>query len=335
LTLAAVLVGFLLPFGALVGVWGRAGRLDSLLFWAWHYPLVYAGKLPATRILGNLLPMTAAWGAAALAFLVAAANGFRALRRAQNDQDDGQDDERRRALALVALAWLIGSALGVAAGGRFFLHYYLQLAPPIALLAAASSWRTVLARRLAIAYTGMLLVAFWAANAFDHTVRPRIRHHTQAYAAIGEWIRQHTGADARLLVWGNSPEIYFFSQRRMGTRFPFCNYQSGRIWGTSADDEPAPSKDGEDPARSEAAGGHARSTEKEALPEAWPMLLEDLVQRRPAVIVDAASAGLDRWAGYELFRYPRLWAIVKHDYREAARVAGAAIYLRTHPDATD
>jgi 4-amino-4-deoxy-L-arabinose transferase-like glycosyltransferase len=322
-TIAAFFLGFLLPFSVIVGVWGFSGRLGSLLFWAWQYPLVYAGKLSVSRILWNLLRMTATWGAVTLGLLVASAIGFRALRKAR--------DERQRALGLFALSWLAGSALGVAAGGRFFLHYYLQFAAPIALLAAAAQWRSVLARRVAVAYTAILLTAFWATNAFDHRVRPRIGHYTEAYVAIGEWMRLHTSEDARLLVWGNSPEIYFFSHRRMGTRFPFCNYHSGKIWGTAADDEPTQSTRGEDLGRSKAGDGRTGSTEKEALPEAWPMLIEDLIQRRPAVIVDAASAGLDRWSGYELFRYPRLWDIVQRDYREAARIAGATIYVRTNP----
>jgi 4-amino-4-deoxy-L-arabinose transferase-like glycosyltransferase len=176
-TIAAVLLGVLLPFGAIVSVWGLSGRFDPLYFWAWHYPLVYAGKLPAARILGNVLGMTATWGVVTLGFLVAAVLGLRALRRSQ--------DQAQRALGLFALAWLGGSAISVTAGGRFFLHYYLQLAPPLALLTAAAEWRRGRVRQVALAYTALLVATFWATDAIDHRLRPRIRLHTQAYAAIG------------------------------------------------------------------------------------------------------------------------------------------------------
>ena len=54
--------------------------------------------------------------------------------------------------------WLAVSAIGVAAGGRFYPHYYIQLIPPLAVLAApyyAELWRN---RRISDAW-------WWSARA--------------------------------------------------------------------------------------------------------------------------------------------------------------------------
>src|SRR5262249_7314919 len=54
----------------------------------------------------------------------------------------------------LAIAWLVLSAVGVAAGGRFFGHYFLQVAAPLVLLAAVEIDRR-LTRRLAV-WVGVL-----------------------------------------------------------------------------------------------------------------------------------------------------------------------------------
>ncbi len=96
----------------------------------------------------------------------------------------------------------------------------------------------------------------------------------------------------------------------MGTRFPFCNHLSGKIWGTPEDRPGAP-----DPGRL-------------AVSEAWPMLLEDLDRRRPDWIADAAAAGLDRWEGHEIGRYRVLAAKVDEDYELVATVDGVPLFTR-------
>jgi hypothetical protein len=48
------------------------------------------------------------------------------------------ESARRRAVGVDLWLWLAGGAVGVLAGLRFFGHYYLQLLPPLVLLAAAA-----------------------------------------------------------------------------------------------------------------------------------------------------------------------------------------------------
>lgn len=327
---AALALGFLAPIAAVVGLYAAGGHLRDLTFWAWIYPLRYAGKLPLAAVLGNALKGTGMWAGPSFALIAAAVLGMRAswaeARRPAPVEAPAQDGGAPPAPATRALfgaLWLFWSAVGVVAGGRFFLHYYLQVIPPLALLAGPVVARlgegsggprpSGLGRWAAAAAVGastLGLLAFWGANAWDHRLRPRIARHTAAYRAVGAWVRQHSPATAQMLVWGNSAEIYHFGARRMGTRFPFCNYHSGKIWGTPADEE------------------GAVGTRSQAVERAWTALLEDLDRRLPEVLVDAAAGGLDRWSGHALQTYPRLASVLQRDYRLATRVAGVRIYLR-------
>ena len=132
----------------------------------------------------------------------------------------------------------------------------------------------------------------------------------RAREGVGAFLDVTAAPGDTLFVWGNSPEIYHFARRDMGTRFPFCNHLSGKIWGT-AEDRPG-----------------AGNTQRRAVAEAWPMLLDDIERRRPDWIVDAAAAGLDRWQGLELERFPPLAAVVARDYVRLTSVEGVPVYRR-------
>ncbi|MGH9026576.1 MAG: ArnT family glycosyltransferase, partial [Acidimicrobiia bacterium] len=110
--------------------------------------------------------------------------------------------------------WLIAAAIGVATGFRFFGHYYLQLAPPLALLAARP---LATARRPLVATVAVLAAvpALWfVGEAFD-------AGHTRAdiTGQVSGYLRRHTGPDDRIFVWGHLPEIYWQSDRLPATRF--------------------------------------------------------------------------------------------------------------------
>ncbi len=308
-SVAGLLAGVGIPLAALVGWYWRSNDLGSLGFWLWTYPLRYAGTLDPGLAAANALRMSAAWGLLSAGLLVAAVVGWRAGRRLS-------DRPAQRAWRWCAALWAAGALAGVAAGGRFFLHYYLQLLPPLCLLAGRGLGRMAAAggSRRVLAITAALIVlplaGFWVVNAAPGRFHPQRAAEDAAYRRIGDFVKARTQSFESLFVWGNSPEIYYYARRPMGTRFPFCNYHSGKIWGTPADRAGAP------------------VDSSQVLEPAWRMLLADIDLRRPALIVDAAAAGLDRWQGHAIARYPSLSAVVAARYRHLATVAGADIYER-------
>src|SRR5699024_2950159 len=108
-----------------------------------------------------------------------------------------------------------------------------------------------------------------------------------------------------------SAQIYVYSQRLMGTRFAFTNYQTGAIWGTAA-----------------IPGTSGPTTPSLAVPRAWDELLDDIRRAPPALIADVGAAGLHNFNGQELENFPRLWAVVRANYQYETTRGGIRIYRR-------
>jgi hypothetical protein len=240
--------------------------------------------------------------------------------------------EPRAPRPVFALAWLVAMMPAVAAGDRFFPHYYLMLLPPLCLLAApgmiALAERRPRRGRFVAAFTilavGVTAGLSWSCPTCDgqgtiralavgvtpgrHDVRPALQHNQRGYLAVAAYVKAHTAPDDRIFVWGNSPEIYFYADRIMGTRFAFCNYLTGKIWGTAAGDT------------------DILDTDRFTVPRAWDELVSDLGRAPPALIVDAAAGALDGFGLNAASRYPDLWEIIQHAYRAEAVIDRVPVY---------
>src|SRR5205807_1376350 len=94
--------------------------VNDVLRWG----LIYATSSPASSFLGNALRRTLDWAGFHFALVVAAACGLRRKWR--------------------LLAWIALCFAAVCVGGRFVPRYFLQLLPPLVILAAQGitlAWR--------------------------------------------------------------------------------------------------------------------------------------------------------------------------------------------------
>ena len=126
-------------------------------------------------------------------------------------RDPALDGERDTDLWI----WLFAAALSVGIGLRFFGHYYMQLVPPLALLAAGALARS--GRRAVtatIVAASLSAVAFSAAGYFMHPFGPE-----PTYESVSRYVAANTHPDDKILVWGSEPEIYWASNRLPATRF--------------------------------------------------------------------------------------------------------------------
>jgi hypothetical protein len=161
----------------------------------------------------------------------------------------------------------------------------------------------------------VVLIALGAATSVtvamaDRQVWPRSAWHQDRYRAVAQYVREHTQPNARVFVWGNSPEIYLYAHRRMATRYMSVNYQTGHVWGTSAND----------------LGGHP---DRDNVPaETWNKLMADLQRNLPEFIVDAAAGKLDKMDDEPISRHPRMAAFVARHYQLEASVLGVPLYRR-------
>ena len=109
------------------------------------------------------------------------------------------------------------AALSVAVGLRFFGHYYMQLVPPLALLAAGAlrAAAATCGQRHDRGRVGARASVFSAAGYFIHPFGP------EPNVRVGERATSPTNThpDDPIFVWGSVPEIYWASDRLPATRF--------------------------------------------------------------------------------------------------------------------
>jgi hypothetical protein len=230
-------------------------------------------------------------------------------------------------LALVALAicalrrwrddldlwlWLASGVIAVSAGLRFFPHYYLQLLPPLVLLAIAGleAFPGALRRRATVV---AVVVACCTCAYF---LRPAFTFHdtrdTRLALAAGRYLAAHTAPSDRVLVWGQAPEAYWTADRPPATRFA----TTGFVTGTSGGRPPW------------------RVGTKYAVPGAWDDFMDDLRAHPPALIADMTTANQRKGSNYPPSRYPRFARYLEQGgWREVAEVDGVKILAPAKPAA--
>jgi hypothetical protein len=96
----------------------------------------------------------------------------------------------------------------------------------------------------------------------------------------------------------------------MATRYMSVNYQTGRVWGTPAND----------------LGGRAY---RDGVPaHTWDNLMADLERNLPELIVDAAAGKLGKMDDEPIARHARMAAFVGQHYQLEATVLGVPLYRR-------
>ncbi len=198
--------------------------------------------------------------------------------------------------------WLASSALSVAVGFRFFGHYYLQLLPPLALLAALTLVqmpRQIATRTVAVALSvalGFMTLGFLARPWGD----------TPKYQRISEYLTTRMAATDEVFVWGHMPEIYWASGARPGSRFLSTGFVNGDWGGRPADDRAA----------------------DVPTPGARAELMSDLRARDPRYILDTTPAAFRRSQYFPMSTLPELRRFVDDAYRYVRTVDGIAVYER-------
>jgi 4-amino-4-deoxy-L-arabinose transferase-like glycosyltransferase len=205
-----------------------------------------------------------------------------------------------------ALLGLLGaSAIGAAAGARFYPHYYVQLIPPLALLAApyyARLWcRNIkppywlLQPRVTYAWLALTVTTFLT---IYWTGLAPLRAPTEA----GQYLFAHSNPEDRIFVWGQNVKIYLHARRRPACRYITTFPLTGQIFGGRV-----PGFD----------------TRSRILPGAWSTLERDFARHPPAYIVDVDA---DLTAQYPVKDFPILANLLEERYEPVARTAEGVIY---------
>jgi 4-amino-4-deoxy-L-arabinose transferase-like glycosyltransferase len=295
-TQAALLAaGFFATLGLVALVLHEQGILREAYFWTitdHSIPHVFwtKGAQHTLAFIGVCLPL-----------LIGAAMGF--LEKGRGFWSD-QQAERTALLGLVA-----ASVIGTAAGARFYPHYYVQLIPPLALLAApfyARLWsgRTPPAHwllRPTVTYVWLALTVVGFSVSHWLRLAPE-----RATSETGQYLLEHSAPNDRIFVWGQAARIYLEARRRPACRYVVTFPLTGLVFGWSA--ESISSID----------------TRKWIVPGAWTALEEDFAKHPPAYVVDVQVPAKN--AHYPVHDFPILAGLLAARYRQVARTAEGVIY---------
>ncbi len=213
---------------------------------------------------------------------------------------------------LALLGFLAASAIGTAAGARFYPHYYIQLIPPLALLAApfyAGLWagRTRARHwllRPAVTYTWLALTVIgfsifhWLGLASE-----------RATSETGRYLLEHSEPNDRIFVWGQAPRIYLEARRRPACRYVVTFPLTGYVFGWSAQSIAT------------------IDTRAWIVPGAWSALEKDFAKHPPAYVVDVQVPAKN--AHYPVRDFPILARWLAEHGRPVARTAEGVIYRMT------
>jgi 4-amino-4-deoxy-L-arabinose transferase-like glycosyltransferase len=305
---ALLTTGFFALLGLVALVLHQQGILREAFYWTFtnhSIPHVFwdAGVLYTLAFIGACLPM-----------VIGAAMAFR---------DTGGAWTNKSAERWALLGLLVASALGVAAGARFYPHYYIQLVPPLALLAApffARLWREWMdsSRRVrdgqkhvppggarlrswlpavTLGWLGITVIAF----SISHWLF--LAWHREP-SETARYLSDHSAPDDRVFVWGRSAsEVYLHARRRPACRYVLTFPLTGLVFGGKL-----PGVD----------------TRRWIVPDAWDKLEEDFRQHPPALIADLSK----RDAQYPVEDFPILAALLAEHYEPVARTAQSVIYRK-------
>src|SRR5438552_3445980 len=253
---AMLTTGFFLALGLVTIVLWKQGILHDAFYWtiADHdVPHVFwqKGIVITLTFLGVCLPLVI---------------GAMMVCRDKKGIWVGRAAERTALFGLLA-----ASAIGAAAGARFYPHYYVQLIPPLALLAApyyARLWSRMmqpphwlLRPRVTYAWLAVTIIAFsikhWTGLA------PRL-----VPSEAGRYLCTHSSPDDRIFIWGQTPEIYLDAHRRPACRYITTFPLTGYIFGGPI-------------------AGFA--TSRRILPGSWTTLERDFARHPPIYIVDVQA----------------------------------------------
>lgn len=210
------------------------------------------------------------------------------------------------------IVFLLVSLAGTAASGRWFTHYFLQLLPPLALLAAPAlgeSWQTPSptpgARRLCrltLGWTVLSVLVSFVIGLYSGLLEPRTPSPATA------WLRGHVESGDRIFVWGQDPHYYLDTGTRPASRY-FASFPlTGYVFGAPESRDPR------------------LDTSHRIAPHAWENLAEDFSRQLPAYIVD--TDGARAVPRYPMANYPFLAQLISSQYRLEYRAADALIYSR-------
>lgn len=222
--------GAALSIAVALGVLALSGQVRDFLYHTWFTRLVYVSdthaSVSALEVLRRQLELVdAAFVVPLVAALAMYVTAIVVVRRSWSDEVR---------LAHYAVAWLALSAIGVAASGRFYQHYFIQATMPLALLVAASMAAVLglrsapaVARGLAAGIALAAVLAPAVGFARDTQAVPGFVERRGVWPALAAQVDERTPEDGTLLVWGTFVSLRAYADTAPATDVAWVHYAFG------------------------------------------------------------------------------------------------------------
>ena len=178
--------------------------------------------------------------------------------------------------------WALTGAAAWAAGFRFFGHYWLQVVPPLVVLAApaVAGWSPP-KRRVALG-----TLAAGAVFSVVAQLSPATFHSRPDAAPLAQRVQQCTLRTDRVFTWGSFPELLVALDRPIAGGLVHSDFVTGR------------------------SGGRSDSTGAET-PGARDQMMADLYADPPAVLIDTSSVESLGYSAFPMTEQPDLEAFLE------------------------
>lgn len=298
-----ITTGFFLPILLIAFVLHQRGTLDECVFWCFTSNYFYITQ-PTTigfTIKRFFIIHSQIFGAGMIIWIFGVWEIVRSIR----------DFRSTRTITprTFCTLWFVSTLFPVLLGFRFFPHYYLQIYPPLGILAGIrffewfSNLRTHpnISRIKRLLQFGFLFtpICFWIVAFFPRTI-----HLEPDYKKIGNYVVENTLPEDRIFLWGNFVEVFWYTRRNSATRL----YSTGFITGAS--------------------GGRPPDIGEPQLPGAVDILFEDFSLHPPELILDFAPAKIRDQQFYPLSRYPLIEQYVRDFYFLETIINDIHVYRR-------
>lgn len=288
--------GFLLPFAVTAVLFYAAGVFNDFIFWSFKYNFFYIKAGTATSdTMTNLLKILAISGQQIIVIVMSFAFIYAVFRKRLFKIEN-----------IFIMTMVIVSVASWGIGGRYYLHYFIQATPFLAIASAGTLTDQGIKRKTTIVACALLVImtaSFWGFNLVNYRTYIFKKGGNRA---VVSFIKEKTGPEEKIFIWEAPKDIYYYSNRIFATRFVHTNYQTGQVWGTIHNT----------PAATPEMNKHLE------VREAWDMLFADLEREKPVLIIDDE---LD--APFTLENYPELKNYLARDYSPVI-VHKRKIYMR-------
>lgn len=308
-------LGFASPFAIVTAIYAASGHLRTFVYYFQQYGReVFMDPVTMSTTRAAFAPQIER----SLTLVGAVTLGTFALVGRALFSDEKLASRRRAGALFVAVNVALGF-LGALFTTRFFGHYFVQVIPWVALVAALVVADTDHTHNQSVpqksersrwAIVAGAVVVCLVGNVARGRQIERARETDRWFQdptddPISRYVRENSRPEQPVFVWGFRAETYLSAERWPASRYVYTVYPAGVVpWFAATRAE----------------------MERRVVPGSREALLGDLEREKPELIVDAGRTLLDQY----MYNYPVLRAYMDQHYCFLRYVDGEPIYRRKH-----